>query len=192
MSIHKNIPAVSKNFFIVSYHLIQILLPVFSYHNCIIDKNLIHSYSFVNKSIFFLTYLVFKMQFMASPSMAVSTINPQFSYGSSQWSIVSVSEQASIDHHNIPMPIELSSTGSVALGSVFPSKDSMVSSIHAYHLKNFLEFQTLKSDPKRYYLVCKFGTCAFLLRSRSLGDAWRIKKLVAHTCAKDIRLCAEP
>lgn len=70
----------------------------------------------------------------------------------------------------------------------FPSKDIMLSSIHAYHLKILFEFGTKVSDSLRYYTVCKFElTCVLSFRCKSFGSAWKIYKLVGHTCKRDLK-----
>lgn len=82
----------------------------------------------------------------------------------SSWWIIAGAEQALIEHAEIPMHIEPTAIGQIVCGSVFRSKDTMVSAIHSYHMKHSLEFRTLKSDLKKYYVVCNFESrCEFSL-----------------------------
>ncbi|KAL6514985.1 hypothetical protein OROGR_020564 [Orobanche gracilis] len=57
-----------------------------------------------------------------------------------------------------------------------------------------LEFETKKSSPQRYVLVCKHNkdVCPFILRAKSLGKAWVVDVWCTHTCEKDLRYHADP
>lgn len=112
---------------------------------------------------------------------------------SSQWIIAGLSQQASIEHEEILTFSEPMITRQLAHGSVFPSKDRLISTIHEYHLKNHLEFRTPISDLRKVCIVCKDATsCAFSLHAKSYGNAWRIYKWVTHTCQKYLRGGDEP
>ncbi|KAL6584380.1 hypothetical protein OROMI_003669 [Orobanche minor] len=66
--------------------------------------------------------------------------------------------------------------------------------IGLYHLLQHLEFETKKSSPQRYVLVCKHNkdVCPFILRAKSLGNAWVVDVWCTHTCEKDLRYHADP
>ncbi|KAL6574954.1 hypothetical protein OROMI_012239 [Orobanche minor] len=62
----------------------------------------------------------------------------------------------------------------IAKDVIFNNKASMIASVGLYHLLQHLEFETKKSSPQRYVLVCKHNkdVCPFILRAKSLGKAW--------------------
>lgn len=115
-------------------------------------------------------------------------------YGSAfgRWVIPGASYHASIPCDEMvidPEPV----IGELVSGSTFCSKDAMVSAIAVYHLKNCLEFRTKVSDTERYHNVCKFAeSCKFSVRSRSLGQSWKIYKWIPHTCERDLRRAPHP
>ncbi|KAL6575452.1 hypothetical protein OROMI_012737 [Orobanche minor] len=82
----------------------------------------------------------------------------------------------------------------IAKDVIFNNKASMIASVGLYHLLQHLEFETKKSSPQRYVLVCKHNKdlCPFILRAKSLGKAWVIDVWCTHTCEKDLRYHADP
>ncbi|KAL6513482.1 hypothetical protein OROGR_020968 [Orobanche gracilis] len=75
-----------------------------------------------------------------------------------------------------------------------PNFHFMIASVGLYHLLQHLEFETKKSLPQRYVLVCKHNkdVCPFILRAKSLGKAWVVDVWCTHTCEKDLRYHADP
>ncbi|KAL6557546.1 hypothetical protein OROMI_017896 [Orobanche minor] len=82
----------------------------------------------------------------------------------------------------------------IAKDVIFNNKASMIASVGLYHLLQHLEFETKKSSPQRYVLVCKHNkdVCPFILRAKSLGKAWVVDVWCTHTCEKDLRYHADP
>ncbi|KAL6564606.1 hypothetical protein OROMI_016056 [Orobanche minor] len=82
----------------------------------------------------------------------------------------------------------------IAKDVIFNNKASMIASVGLYHLLQNLEFETKKSSPQRYVLVCKHNkdVCPFILRAKSLGKAWVVDVWCTHTCEKDLRYHADP
>ncbi|KAL6494483.1 hypothetical protein OROGR_031283 [Orobanche gracilis] len=82
----------------------------------------------------------------------------------------------------------------IAKDVIFNNKASMIASVGLYHLLQHLEFETKKSSPQRYVLVCKHNkdVCPFILRAKSLGNAWVVDVWCTHTCEKDLRYHADP
>ncbi|KAL6583922.1 hypothetical protein OROMI_003211 [Orobanche minor] len=82
----------------------------------------------------------------------------------------------------------------IAKDVIFNNKASMIASVGLYHLLQHLEFETKKSSPQRYVLVCKHNkdVCHFILRAKSLGKAWVVDVWCTHTCEKDLRYHADP
>ncbi|KAL6558672.1 hypothetical protein OROMI_019022 [Orobanche minor] len=82
----------------------------------------------------------------------------------------------------------------IAKDVIFNNKASMIVSVGLYHLLQHLEFETKKSSPQRYVLVCKHNkdVCPFILRAKSLGKAWVVDVWCTHTCEKDLRYHADP
>ncbi|KAL6529937.1 hypothetical protein OROMI_028582 [Orobanche minor] len=82
----------------------------------------------------------------------------------------------------------------IAKDVIFNNKASMIASVGLYHLLQHLEFETKKSSPQRYVLVCKHNkdVCPFILRAKSLGKAWVVDVWCTHTCDKDLRYHADP
>lgn len=118
---------------------------------------------------------------------------------SSQWLIPGALEHASIacedtSHQDIVCEdIEAAYGGPLVHGSSFRTKSSMVSVIESYHMRNFLEFRTKRSDKERYVIVCRFAeTCKFSLWAKAYGTSWSIYRVTEHTCERDLRKCAQP
>ncbi|KAL6577201.1 hypothetical protein OROMI_011477 [Orobanche minor] len=82
----------------------------------------------------------------------------------------------------------------IAKDVIFNNKASMIASVGLYHLLQHLEFETKKSSPQRYVLVCKHNkdVCPYILRAKSLGKAWVVDVWCTHTCEKDLRYHADP
>ncbi|KAL6578553.1 hypothetical protein OROMI_008769 [Orobanche minor] len=82
----------------------------------------------------------------------------------------------------------------IAKDVIFNNNASMIASVGLYHLLQHLEFETKKSSPQRYVLVCKHNkdVCTFILRAKSLGKAWVVDVWCTHTCEKDLRYHADP
>ncbi|KAL6576852.1 hypothetical protein OROMI_011128 [Orobanche minor] len=82
----------------------------------------------------------------------------------------------------------------IAKDVIFNNKASMIAFVGLYHLLQHLEFETKKSSPQRYVLVCKHNkdVCPFILRAKSLGKAWVVDVWCTHTCEKDLRYHADP
>ncbi|KAL6546998.1 hypothetical protein OROMI_022719 [Orobanche minor] len=82
----------------------------------------------------------------------------------------------------------------IAKDVIFNNKASMIASVGLYHLLQHLEFETKKSSPQRYVLVCKQNkdVCPFILRAKSLGKAWVVDVWCTHTCEKNLRYHADP
>lgn len=88
-----------------------------------------------------------------------------------------------LDHVAIPIRSYHIDTDQLKSGTFFSNKDSMISAIHSYHLKNHVEFRTNVSDLRRYHAQCKYElSCVFSLRSKSFGRLWKIYEHVGHTC----------
>ncbi|KAL6569684.1 hypothetical protein OROMI_014198 [Orobanche minor] len=82
----------------------------------------------------------------------------------------------------------------IAKDVIFNNKASMIASVGLYHILQHLEFETKKSSPQRYVLVCKHNkdVCSLILRAKSLGKAWVVDVWCTHTCEKDLRYHADP
>ncbi|KAL6550042.1 hypothetical protein OROMI_020530 [Orobanche minor] len=82
----------------------------------------------------------------------------------------------------------------IAKDVIFNNKASMIASVGLYHLLQHLEFETKKSSPQRYILVCQHNkdVCPFILRAKLLGKAWVVDVWCTHTCEKDLRYHADP
>ncbi|KAL6549489.1 hypothetical protein OROHE_008606 [Orobanche hederae] len=78
----------------------------------------------------------------------------------------------------------------IAKDVIFNNRASIIASVSLYHLLQHLEFETKKSSPQRYVLVCKHNKD--VLRAKSLGKAWVVDVWCSHTCEKDLRYHADP
>ncbi|XP_057796423.1 uncharacterized protein LOC131012474 isoform X2 [Salvia miltiorrhiza] len=81
----------------------------------------------------------------------------------------------------------------ISIGAIFTDKENMRIQLGLYHLLNRVEYIVDRSTKRRFGALCKFkDQCSFLLRATAYGAIWRIFKLVAHTCQKDLRLRCRP
>ncbi|XP_057803635.1 uncharacterized protein LOC131018968 [Salvia miltiorrhiza] len=105
-----------------------------------------------------------------------------------QWIIPGAMNQASLPVDGA-IDVELYSRDSLAVGSTYMDKDSMITALGLYHLKNRVEFVVSRSSTSRFNANCKYpDECQFLMRATASGTVWRVIKWIApHTCQMDFR-----
>ncbi|XP_057808684.1 uncharacterized protein LOC131023157 [Salvia miltiorrhiza] len=105
-----------------------------------------------------------------------------------QWIIPSAIYQASLPV-DVAVDLDLYSRDGLCVGSTFMDKDSMVTALGLYHLKNRVEYVVKRSSPSRFSATCKYpDQCHFLMRGSASGTIWRVFKWSApHTCQMDFR-----
>lgn len=86
-------------------------------------------------------------------ALALPIPNTLYESNLSQGATFIASQQSLIEHGAIPIHVEPIATGQLQRGSVFMSKDLMLSAVYAYHLKNFADFRTKVSDSRRLHIV---------------------------------------
>lgn len=73
----------------------------------------------------------------------------------------------------------------LAKGVVYESKTALRIAINEFHLANNCECKVLRSEPRRYEVVCRDKFCKFKVCAKQIGlsDSWIIKKqALPHTC----------
>ncbi|XP_057770812.1 uncharacterized protein LOC130990604 [Salvia miltiorrhiza] len=105
-----------------------------------------------------------------------------------QWIIPGAVYQASLPIDSA-VDLELYSRDGLCVGSTFMDKESMVTALGLYHLKNRVEYVVKRSSPSRFSATCKYpDDCNFLMRGSASGTVWRVFKWSApHTCQMDFR-----
>ncbi|KAL6557645.1 hypothetical protein OROMI_017995 [Orobanche minor] len=104
-----------------------------------------------------------------------------------QWMILGGAHQANLSCEDVVIPYE-PVTNELVMGAIFRDKLTMTTVVGSHHMKNHLQTITVRSSSTRYHLACKFGErCEFIMRSSSMGKAWKINQWRAHTCEMDLR-----